>query len=69
VKAPGEAERKNIIVARKSLVAAQAIAAGDTFTEANLTVKRPGDGRTPMDYWAVVGTRATRAYGPDEAVE
>ena len=69
VKAPGEAERKNIIVARKSLVAAQAIAAGDNFTEANLTVKRPGDGRTPMDYWAVVGTRATRAYGPDEAVE
>ncbi|MEP0069636.1 N-acetylneuraminate synthase [Pyruvatibacter sp.] len=69
VKAPGEAERKNIIVARKSLVAAQPIAAGDVFTEDNLTVKRPGNGRAPMDFWALLGTPAGRAYDIDEAVE
>ncbi len=69
VKAPGSAERANIVVARKSLVAAQPIGAGDLFTEQNLGVKRPGDGRTPMDFWRVLGTSATRAYAPDEAVE
>lgn len=69
VKAPGEAERKNIIVARKSLVAAQPIAAGDVFTENNLTVKRPGDGRAPMDFWSLLGTPAGRAYDIDEAIE
>lgn len=69
VKAPGEAERKNIIVARKSLVAARPIAAGDVFTEDNLTVKRPGDGRAPMDFWSLLGTPAGRAYDIDEAVE
>ncbi len=69
VKAPGVAERANIIVARKSLVAALPIAEGDLFTDDNLGIKRPGNGRSPMDFWAVRGTRATRAYAIDEAVE
>lgn len=69
VKAPGAAERKNIVVARKSLVAAQDISEGDVFTADNLAVKRPGDGRSPMDFWAVLGSTATRAYAADEAVE
>ncbi len=68
VKAPGAAERENIVVARKSLVAARPIAEGETFTADNLTVKRPAGGRSPMDYWAVLGTRADRAYAPDEAI-
>lgn len=35
-------ERANIEVARKSIVAARDIAAGEIFTEENITVKRPG---------------------------
>lgn len=69
VKAPGAAERANIEVARKSLVAACDIAAGERFSEANLTVKRPGLGRAPIDYWALLGTPAARAYARDEAID
>ena len=68
VKAPGEAERANIVVARKSLVAARPNAEGEIFSEANITVKRPGGGRSPLDFWALLGTRASRAYGRDEAI-
>jgi len=69
IKAPGDAERRNIVVARKSLVAARPIAAGELFSAENLAVKRPGGGRAPIDYWALQGTPASRAYDIDEAVE
>ena len=41
-------ERKNIAIARKSIVAARDIKKGETLTEENLTVKRPGTGLSPM---------------------
>ena len=44
VKRITESERRNLIIARKSIVAARDIKKGDTFTEDNLTTKRPGDG-------------------------
>jgi N-acetylneuraminate synthase len=68
-KTPAEAERGNAAVARKSLVAACAIAAGETFSSANLTVKRPGHGRSPLDYWDLLGRPAPRAYAADEVIE
>lgn len=39
-------ERANIEIARKSIVAARDIAAGETFSEENITVKRPGAAST-----------------------
>lgn len=69
VKRPAPVEIKNIAIARKSLVAARPIAAGEAFTAENLTAKRPGDGRSPMDYWQLLGTPATRAYAQDEAIQ
>lgn len=62
-------ERGNREVARRSLVAAAAIGAGDTFTESNLAIKRPGTGLSPLMYWEVLGKRAKRAYQPDEVIE
>lgn len=64
-----ESERKNIAVARKSIVAARDIAAGEVFTADNLTVKRPGDGISPMRWYEVLGQTAKRAFGEDERVE
>lgn len=64
-----DSERKNMAVARKSIVAATSIAAGDLFTEQNLTVKRPGTGISPMRWNEIIGTRATRYYHPDELIE
>jgi N,N'-diacetyllegionaminate synthase len=62
-------ERKNKQVARKSIVAAQHIKAGDIFTEQNITAKRPGDGISPMKWDEVIGQRAQRDFVVDEAIE
>lgn len=69
VKEPTDIERKNMVVARKSLIAAADIAAGETFTPDNLTVKRPGDGMAPSLYWEVLGGTASRAYRADDKIE
>lgn len=62
-------ERKNIVVARKSIVAKRAIKAGERLTEENLTVKRPGSGVSPMRWRDVLGTAAIRDFEEDEMIE
>jgi N,N'-diacetyllegionaminate synthase len=69
IKRPGAAESLNRAVARKSLVAACAIAAGDVFSERNVAVKRPGTGISPMRWDEVIGRRAQRDYAQDELIE
>ncbi|TOI02757.1 N-acetylneuraminate synthase family protein, partial [Vibrio parahaemolyticus] len=51
VKSPTASEVKNKAVARKSLIAATNIAAGEMFTPNNLTIKRPGTGLSPYKFW------------------
>ena len=68
IKAPAPAEVRNIPVARKSIVAARAIRAGERFSESNLTTKRPGTGTSPMRWDEIVGTVATRDYEEDEQI-
>ncbi len=62
-------EQANRLIARKSLVALVPIAEGEMFTDQNLTAKRPGSGISPMEFWAVLGSRARRSYQTDEAIE
>lgn len=69
VKAVADAERSNIEVARKSIIAARAIAEGEVLTEENLTVKRPGGGVSPLLWDSVIGRKAIRAFEPDELIE
>ena len=64
-----ESERKNIAIARKSIVAACDIKAGETFTEENLTVKRPGSGISPMRWEEVLGQKAKKDFNEDELIE
>lgn len=68
-KIPQAAELVNIPVARKAIVAARAIAAGERFTADNLAVKRPGIGLAPIMLWEKIGTTAQRAYRADEAID
>lgn len=68
VKAPKGSEIRNVPVARKSIVAARALKAGETIGAADITAKRPGIGRPPIDYWSLVGTVAPRAIEPDEPI-
>lgn len=62
-------ENKNLSVARKSIVAKKAIRSGDIFSEENLTVKRPGNGISPMRWHQILGQAADRDYQPDELIE
>ncbi len=67
-KVPSPSEKKNISVARKSIVAKKDIQAGDEFTEDNITVKRPGNGISPMKWFEVLGTKASRDFEEDELI-
>lgn len=69
VKTPSPSEKKNIAVARKSIVAAKSIKAGEMLTEDNITVKRPGTGISPMKWREVIGTKAARDFAEDELIE
>lgn len=62
------AEQPNKTVARKSIVALRNIAKGEEFSEDNITVKRPGNGISPMEWDKVIGTAAQRDYLADELV-
>lgn len=62
-------ERPNITVARKSIVAARDIRAGEIFSEENITVKRPGNGLSPMLWDSVIGKTAMRDFCADSLIE
>ena len=63
-----EAERPNIEVARKSIVAARDIRRGEILCEENLTVKRPGNGLSPMLWDSVIGTPAIDDFNYDTLI-
>jgi N-acetylneuraminate synthase len=67
-KVPAPEEIANRAVARRSLVATSAIRSGEHFSEKNLGVKRPGNGISPVEYWAYLGKKADRDYAPNEAL-
>ena len=62
-------EAPNKPIARKSIVAAKPIRAGEVFTADNLTTKRPGDGISPMRWYEVLGQTAKRDFAEDEKIE
>lgn len=64
-----DSERKNMTVARKSIVALTSIKKGDLFSETNITVKRPGSGISPMLWESVLGQIASRDFEEDELIE
>ena len=65
--APSEAA--NITVARKSIVASRPIAKGELLTPDNITVKRPGNGISPMLWDSVIGSRAVKDFDYDSLIE
>ncbi len=68
IKKPSPSELKNMVIARKSIVAARDIRKGEAFTEENLTIKRPGTGISPMRWDEVIGQRARKAHNIDELI-
>ncbi|MCK0107310.1 N-acetylneuraminate synthase [Marinobacter sp. S0848L] len=68
IKRPSASELRNKPIARKSLVAATNIKAGEPFTAENLTAKRPGTGISPMKWDEVIGRVAPCDFGEDEMI-
>ena len=68
-KIPRGDEIKNREIARKSLVSAQKISEGERFSPENMTTKRPGTGRSPMQYWSYLGNAAIKSYCADDLID
>lgn len=68
IKKPSASETKNKTAARKSIVAAKKIIAGELLTDDNLTVKRPGNGISPMLWDDVIGKKAAKDFEEDELI-
>ena len=69
VKKISPSEKKNIRIARTSIVAAKKIKKGEKFTTNNLAIKRPGNGISPMNLFKVVGKFAKRSFLEDELIK
>jgi sialic acid synthase SpsE len=68
IKRPTAAEKRNMKIARKSLVAACPIKKGETFSADNITVKRPGTGLSPMLWDWLLGKKSPRDFRKDEII-
>ena len=68
LKKPSKSEIPNMQIVRKSIVTKTVIKKGDIFSKKNLTIKRPGNGISPMKWDEIVGTRATKDYKEEELI-
>ena len=69
IKKASPSEKKNIKIARNSIVAATDIKKGEKFTRKNLGIKRPGRGISPMQLFKVIGKIARRNFNQDELIK
>jgi N,N'-diacetyllegionaminate synthase len=68
IKAPSRSETKNIAIARKSLVAAQSMAAGKIIAAEDLKIKRPGTGISPMQIHEIIGKKLILPVEEDQVL-
>lgn len=69
IKVPSGAEKKTRLIVRKSIVAAVDIKKGALLHEDNLTIKRPGNGISPMRWNEVIGQKAVKDFKVDELIK
>ncbi len=69
IKKPTKIELENIKIARKSIVALKKIKKGDTFSDKNLTVKRPGTGLSPKLWDKVLGRKSKFYFEEDDFIK
>lgn len=68
LKMPSASERMNRTIVRKSLLARYNIALGEPLTADLMEAKRPGDGRSPMEYWSLLGKPSPSEYKVGDAL-
>ncbi len=69
IKKPSSAELKNLNKIRKSIVASKEIKKGELFTLQNISVKRPGNGVSPMMWEKIIGIKSDRNYELDDQIK
>ena len=62
-------ERKNIKIARKSIVAKSKIKKGEKLNYKNLTTKRPGDGISPLKMRNLIGKKSKFNFSTDDLIK
>ena len=67
-KKPSSSELSNMKIVRKSIVAKKKIKKGEFLNLNNITVKRPGNGISPMKWDRVIGTKAKKDYKEDDLI-
>lgn len=68
LKKPSKSETQNIQIARKSIIAKTNIEKGELLTKENMTIKRPGNGISPMRWDEIIATFAQKDYKEDELI-
>ena len=68
IKRPSQSEKKNINIARNSIVASKKIIKGERFSYKNLNIKRPGNGISPMKIKKIIGKAAKKNFDFDELI-
>lgn len=68
IKKPSKSEVKNMVIARKSIVAIRSIRSGEIFSADNIAIKRPGNGINPMRWDEILGQVAQRGYQEDDLI-
>jgi len=69
IKKISPSEYKNMLIARKSIVAKRDIRKGEIFSEKNITLKRPGFGMSPILWDKVIGRLAARKFKKDDFIK
>jgi N,N'-diacetyllegionaminate synthase len=65
LKQPSSSEKKNIVIARKSIHLNRDLTSGSIISFSDLIMKRPGDGISPMEYEKLIGKKINKDLKAD----
>jgi N-acetylneuraminate synthase/N,N'-diacetyllegionaminate synthase len=68
IKAPAPCELSNLLIARKSVVAARSLPSGHQLALCDLDIKRPGNGLAPKFLQALIGRTLRAGVAEDETI-
>jgi N,N'-diacetyllegionaminate synthase len=63
-----KSEKKNIYIARKSIVASTKIKKNEKFSNFNITCKRPGTGISPLFFKKLIGKRSIQNFNKNDLI-
>ena len=69
IKQPSEVEKDNAVVSRQTIVAKNNIQKGKKFDLKNLTLKRAGQGMSPMLIRKLIGQESSKEYQIDDLID